>query len=246
MRRGRLGGLVTIAAAAAVLAACAAPPPPPSGDGTTGTHGRHPVVLLDGWQFDCHVASITGWRPWQREAVTRGYGARELAFFSYDACRPNSESEVAFGRFLDAVLARTGADRVDIVSHSMGALVVRDCIRFGTCAGKVDKFLALAPPNHGTIWAGLCRVVFWNPATCDMRPDGPFLRTLNADDETWGDVEYVTMISWCDLTIVPFTSAALQGALNIVSDRCVGHTDWLRDAVAADWAFRWFAGPRRR
>ena len=50
------------------------------------------------------------------------------------------------------------------------------------------------------------------------------------------------MISWCDLTIVPFTGAALDGALNIVTDRCLSHTDWRGDTVAADWVLDWFDG----
>ena len=233
-----MGWLVVVATALIVVAACAPPPPPPVDADTT----QRPVVLLDGWQLDCHISGAGVWRTWSREASVRQGASADVSVFAYDACRPNAETIDAFGRFVDGVLSRTGATEVDVVAHSMGSLIVRSCIRFGTCDDKVDKFLSLAGANHGTVWAGVCRLAFWSLSTCDMEPDGPFLDRLNRDDETWGDTEYVTMISACDLTIVPFTSAALDGALNIVSDRCVGHTDWLSDAVAARWTFDWFGG----
>lgn len=200
------------------------------------------MIILDGWQLDCRRAGLAAWKTWTAEATRRRSAAGEITFFAYDSCQPNSVASAAFGRFVEDTLARTGAPRVDVIAHSMGSLIVRSCIRFGRCDGRIDQFLSLAGPNHGTVWAGLCGLAFWSQSTCDMNPDGPFLAGLNAGDETWGDTEYVTMISWCDLTVVPFTSAALDGAVNIVSDRCVSHTDWLKDAQAADWTFDWFGG----
>jgi triacylglycerol lipase len=49
----------------------------------------------------------------------------------------------------------TGAAKVDVVSHSMGALPTRLCIKFGSCAGRVDDWESIASPNHGTALAAL-------------------------------------------------------------------------------------------
>lgn len=57
--------------------------------------------------------------------------------------------------FVDDVLVATGADKVSLVCHSMGGLVVRDAITFYGCEDKVYKVLMVGTPNHGfTGWGG--------------------------------------------------------------------------------------------
>ena len=227
---------------AMVLTACAPTPPPPTTSNVGAPSVRHPVVIIHGWQFFCSSEDDTTWASWIAEAHRRGYGPGSIGVFSYDTCRPSAETIERFGHYVDDTLRRNKAKKVNIIAHSMGSLIARSCIRFGSCAGKVDKFFSVAGANHGTIWANVCQLAFWSQSTCDMRPDGPFLANLNAGDETWGDVDYVTMTSWCDLTIVPFTSTALDGALNIVDPRCLSHTDWRTDPVGTNWALDWFDG----
>lgn len=244
MRRGRIANIgVLLATALMVSSACAPPPAPPTAGLRSGeASARRPVVIIHGWQFFCGHEDADTWKTWIDDALARGYRADEVSVFSYDTCQPSSVTIEAFGRYVERVLDRTGAPMVNIVAHSMGSIEARACMRFGACAGKVDKFASIAGANHGTLWANACELAFWSLSTCDLKPDGPFLANLNADDETWGDVDFVTMISWCDLTIVPFTGAALDGALNIVTDRCLSHTDWRNDRVGADWVFDWFDG----
>lgn len=245
MLRGRIAGRWAVLATVVVviLGACAPPPAPPTRSLRTGQASvRRPVVIIHGWQFFCGFEDAETWKVWIQDAHLRGYGDADVSVFSYDTCQPSAVTIDGFGRFVDDVLARTGSSKVNVVAHSMGSIEARSCIRFGACAGKVDKFASIAGANHGTVWANVCGLAFWSKSTCDMQPDGPFLAALNADDETWGDVDYVTMISWCDLTIVPFTGAALDGALNYVTDRCLTHTDWRNDRIAANWVLDWFDG----
>jgi len=248
MRRGKFGrlGVVLATVLAVVVTACAPPPPPPTASlGSDQASVRLPIVIIHGWQFFCGDEDDQTWKVWLDHARDRGYGADEISVFSYDTCQPSATTIAGFGRYVDDVLRRTGAKQIDVVAHSMGSIEARSCIRFGACAGKVRRFASIAGANHGTLWANVCELAFWSQSTCDMKPDGPFLANLNSVDETWGDVDYVTMISWCDLTIVPFTGAALDGALqNIVTDRCLTHTDWRNDPIAADWVLDWFDGPR--
>lgn len=243
-RTVRAWRIALISVAVIGVAGCTIPPPPAppraSGPARAAGEPRNPVVFIHGFQLLCGSESPAVWKNWTDEALRRGYRPDEIGFFAYDTCLPNQYAIDGFGVFVRNILRTTGAKKVDIVAHSMGSLVARACIRFGTCAGLVDKFDSVAGANHGTIWAGVCGLAFWSQSTCDMNANSPFLARLNADDETWGDTQYVTMVSWCDLTIVPFTSVALAGALNIVTPRCLTHTDWRSDIVAARWTFDWF------
>lgn len=249
MTRGTGPGRNSIVAAlvatlAIVVASCAPPPPPPLRDATTGGASvRRPIVIVHGWQFFCGSEDAETWKTWIDDAVDRGYDRSDVAVFSYDTCQSSADTTARLATFVDEILTRTGAEQVNVIAHSMGSLMTRWCNRFGGCAGKIDKVFGVAPANHGTVWANVCEMAFWSLSTCDLKPDGAFLAALNAEDETWGDTEYVTMISWCDLTIVPFESARLDGAVtNIVTDRCLSHTDWRTDHQGAAWALDWFDG----
>ena len=233
-----VGALVTTLVACSV----APPPPPPKSASTAGVgEPRHPVVFIHGFQLQCGSESPSVWKEWTDEAARRGYRPDEIGFFQYDTCRQDQFAVLDFGAFVQDILRRTGATKVDIVAHSLGSAIARSCIRFAGCAGRVDKFDSVAGANHGSIWGDFCGIAFWTRSACDMNPDSAFLQAVNAGDETWGDTQYVTMVSWCDLTIVPYTSVALEGAVaNIVTPRCVSHTDWRSDPAAAQWAFDWF------
>ncbi len=52
-------------------------------------------------------------------------------------------------RYLDALSEKTGAREIVLVTHSMGGLVVRACLkRYGR--GAVVKLITLSCPHHGT------------------------------------------------------------------------------------------------
>jgi triacylglycerol esterase/lipase EstA (alpha/beta hydrolase family) len=205
-----------------------------------GGEGRVPVIIVHGFQLFCGSENEQTWARWIRAAEARGYGADEVEVLDYDTCQPTESAAALLASHVDAMLERTGASKVNIVAHSMGSLVARYCLRFGGCSGKVDKFASVAGANHGTVWANFCPIAVWSPGCSDMKPDGPFLAAMNAEDETWGEVDFVTMVSWCDLTIVPYTGVALAGATNIVTNECISHTQWRDSAEWSKWVFDWF------
>jgi pimeloyl-ACP methyl ester carboxylesterase len=81
---------------------------------------------------------------------------------------------------IDYTLYITGSDKVDIVAHSMGGLVVRRYIQiFGT--KDVDKIILVGTPNQGIDERtyNLCKL-FGASAECeDMRSDSLFMSKLN-------------------------------------------------------------------
>lgn len=68
------------------------------------------------------------------------------------------QSSAQIEAFVDQVRAATGAAKVDIVGHSEGGFQSLYGPKVRGYAGKVGKVVALAPPTHGTTFAGLVSV----------------------------------------------------------------------------------------
>ncbi|MQA24654.1 MAG: lipase, partial [Micromonosporaceae bacterium] len=101
-------------------------------------------------------------------------------------------------------------------------------LKFLGGTSKVDAWVSLGGPNHGTNWAYGC----WWQACYDMRPGSEFLNTLNAGDETPGYVRYGTWWSPCDGIINPDESVLLSGATN-TRTACIGHNSLPTDRTVA-------------
>jgi triacylglycerol lipase len=106
----------------------------------------------------------------------------------------------------------------------MGALNTRYYLKNLGGTAKVDDWVSLGGPNHGTNTANFCT----SQACIEMRPGSTFLNNLNATDETPGSVNYGTWASPCD-SIVP-SGVALSGATNTTT-ACISHTELYSDAT---------------
>lgn len=83
--------------------------------------------------------------------------------------------------YIDRVLYRTGAKKVNIVAYSMGGLVSREYMTiFGT--EKVDIFITLGTPNKGVIGSvdKYCNIIGSADECGDMSADSLFIKQLNA------------------------------------------------------------------
>jgi triacylglycerol lipase len=131
-------------------------------------------------------------------------------------------TSAALAPFVDQVLAQTGASRVDLIGHSQGGLVARYYIKFLGGASKVDSFVGLATPHHGTQLANLAMLhgvvdCLGYPFCQQVVTGSPFLNDLNGDDDTFGAVRYTNFASTLDLIVVPYTNAFQRsaGAVNV-------------------------------
>ncbi len=160
------------------------------------------------------------------------------------ATGPIEDSAAQLGRYVDRVLAATGAAKVSLVGHSQGGMMPRYYLKFLGGAGKVDDLVGLAPSNHGTrnpllLTPGLPR---WCPACLQQKSGSAFLRRLNAGDETPGRVSYTNIVTRYDEVVLPHTSGYLSGAntTNVrIQDRCrfdlSGHLLLPSDGPAIRW-----------
>lgn len=112
---------------------------------------------------------------------------------------------------IEEVLQETGADKVDIVAHSYGGVYTRYFIKNLDGGDKIEHFISISSPHKGT---KLARVGAFLKSARQMSPNSQFLKDLNADDPTPGDICYATIRSNPDMIIWPYDSAVLDGANN--------------------------------
>ncbi|MFJ9342208.1 esterase/lipase family protein [Streptomyces sp. NPDC101733] len=179
-----------------------------------------PVVFVHGWNSDGST-----WNSMAGRFRADGWPADRLVQWTYPASGSNTATASQLAAVVDRVLRTTGARKVDVVTHSMGALPSRYYLKNLGGDAKVDAWVSLAGPNHGTETARWC-----DQAYCvEMRPGSAFLNALNARDETPGATRYATWWSACDETIDPHSSVALFGAVNTRTS-CLRHGAFPRDA----------------
>ena len=104
-----------------------------------------------------------------------------LGLTSEDSKKDNIDTyALRLSESIDYTLQITGSNKVDIVAHSMGGLVLRRYTQiFGTT--KLGKVILIATPNKGISDSKytLCKI-FGSVTECDnMRTDGIFIKKLN-------------------------------------------------------------------
>ena len=226
----RLGGPFIVSVLLVLVAAACTPAPGASPVGTAApVVDPAPVVLVPGWEFGC-IARSDDWDAWRDAFTARGLPGDQFVVVDYDSCQPNRRTAQMVGDAVTELRTRTGASRVHLIAHSMGAIPARWCLRAGECRDAVDQMVTLSGAHHGTVWAGACFLQFWGRACADMQPGSAVLAWLNEDEAPRG-VGVETWTSVCELVIVPRESAFLSGAVNrdVVQD-CVDHSGWKRHA----------------
>ncbi len=137
-----------------------------------------------------------------------GYPADRVEAISYDRSVSNVDIAQQIHHAVDDLRVRTGARRVDIVSHSMGAISSRYYLERLGGTSAVDAWVSLAGVNEGTIWAYACFVL----TQCrEMVPSSSLLDDLNRTFPPAGATRYATWWSPCDTTVVPSRERRARG-----------------------------------
>ncbi|PNY26892.1 Uncharacterized protein TCAP_03180 [Tolypocladium capitatum] len=223
-----------------------------------GAHHANPVVLLHGLGGSEQIG-LRSLETWLRVrglctfALTYGSYAPQLSILG--GLKPIAESSQEIAAFVGEVHRRTGARKVDLVGHSEGAFQALYTPKFGGVADVVDNVVAIAPPTHGTSFAGLYNLAYVlghasreavgallhvvGCAACDdLGPEGAAVTRLNDGKPIVQPGNTVTVIaSGLDELITPTTTAFINepGVNNVyVQDYCpldpVGHMGEAVDA----------------
>jgi pimeloyl-ACP methyl ester carboxylesterase len=161
-----------------------------------------PVLLVPGWGDDeSHLAALA-----QRleEAGWPAGIVRRITF--EDPVGSNVQHARELEQAILDLKERTGAERVDVVAHSMGGLAARYFLQTGGGA-HVRRIVFLATPHRGTVSAFFA----WGDGAREMQPGSTFLLDLLRMPLIPGGVRAVTVRTPLDLHIVPGDNATLPG-----------------------------------
>ncbi|WP_066424051.1 triacylglycerol lipase [Anabaena sp. 4-3] len=94
---------------------------------------------------------------------------------------------------------------LDIVGFSMGGIVSRYYIQRLGGINRVQRFITISSPHHGTVVAYASQ----NPGCMQMRPNSEFLRELNQDAMMLQQLNFTSIWTPYDLMIVPTNSSKM-------------------------------------
>jgi triacylglycerol esterase/lipase EstA (alpha/beta hydrolase family) len=116
-------------------------------------------------------------------------------------------------QFVERARALHGADAVDIVGFSMGALVARTYLQLLGGDTHVHSFVSISGPHRGT-WTAYALPLL---GVRQMRPGSPLLRALGDDVSHLSNVAVHCLYTPYDAMIVPSESGVLRGARSVHS-----------------------------
>ena len=151
-----------------------------------------PIILVHGFG-----GSPNGFALMQRRFEARGYTTVAIDL-------PGNDN-VANAKAIRDLVEEKGWTKVAIVGHSMGGLSSREWIRFFGGRKVAVRYVSLGTPQQGLVVA--CALQRQNGG--QMCPSDPFMKKLNAGDETPGTTTWTSIFSTTD-GLVP-TSASRLG-----------------------------------
>jgi triacylglycerol esterase/lipase EstA (alpha/beta hydrolase family) len=207
-----------------------AEPDTPSEPGATVV----PVLVIPGWSDDeTRLAALgarlaaAGWEP--GSVLT-------LSFEDPVGSNRDHAREIALAAL--ALKSRTGAERVDVVAHSMGGLATRYFLQNGGDE-HVRRVVFLATPHMGTVSAYFA----WGEGAREMEPRSTFLLGLIRAQPVPSGVRAITIRTPLDLHVLPPESATLPGVPNL-EVCCPTHAGLLDDDETFELIARFLRDPR--
>jgi triacylglycerol esterase/lipase EstA (alpha/beta hydrolase family) len=248
-----------------------AAPPPGANDFDCKPTRAHPepVVLVHGLLANQTV----NWNTISPFLANRGFCVFSLTYGTKDevktplyqpgGLRTMQSSARELKSFVDRILRRTGAEKVDIVGHSEGSIMPSWYVRFLGGAKVVDDYVGMTTLWEGTNTGGLASLnqvatmfglaPLMKPtidrfcSSCRQFLQGSrFFRRLHARGIVSRRVTYTSIVTKNDELVVPYTSGLLPKAPNVTNvvlqDFCpldqAEHLSVMVDPVTAGFVYR--------
>jgi pimeloyl-ACP methyl ester carboxylesterase len=125
-----------------------------------GSHGPRPVIFVHGFagsgaQFESHAQRLT----------SNGYPSNRIAVLEYDSTfgvKPMDQVWVDLDHLIDRLLDETGADKVDLLGHSLGTGVSQGYLTSSPeRAARVAHYVNIDGATAGSLPGGVPTLAVW-------------------------------------------------------------------------------------
>jgi pimeloyl-ACP methyl ester carboxylesterase len=175
-----------------------------------------PVILVHGF-----AASPTCWFALQRALRSEGQVVATFDYWPWASSVDDLADRLV--ATVEELIAVTGADKVHLVGHSLGGVVIAQALTSDRLAGCVDRVVTLGSPFGGTLWARLVPV---GPLVWALRPGSPFLRRLAAAPPP-ARVSWLVFASTTDQIVTPDRAVPVNRDVRRVLVEGAGHSGML-------------------
>ena len=124
---------------------------------------------------------------------------------------------------VEAMLRRSGADKVHLVGHSLGGVVIAYAVADRRLEGRVDTVITLGSPFGGSPWAGV--LPFFEIVRA-LRPGSPVLRRVASAPLPDG-VRWLSVTAALDVIVPGLRSVPAHPQVEIVTFDGIGHLGML-------------------
>jgi triacylglycerol lipase len=124
---------------------------------------------------------------------------------------------------VERMLSQTRADKVHLIGHSLGGVVIAQAIASGRLAGKVDTIVTLGAPFGGSPWAHLAP---FGAIVRALRGGSPLLRRLASAPVPEG-VRWLAITATLDVVVPGVRSVPAHADVETMKIDGVGHLGML-------------------
>jgi triacylglycerol lipase len=180
------------------------------------TPTARPVLLVHGLG-----GTKSSWSYLARTLTARGLTVDAITYtpFGTSVERIADRLAVEVGR----LLSQTGADKVHLVGHSLGGVVIAQAIASGRLTGRVDTVITLGAPFGGSPWANVLPV---GAIVSALREGSPLLRRLASAPVPDG-IRWLAFTATLDMIVPGLRSVPAHADVETVTVSGVGHLGML-------------------
>jgi pimeloyl-ACP methyl ester carboxylesterase len=124
---------------------------------------------------------------------------------------------------VERILVATGTDKVHLVGHSLGGVVIAHAIADSRLTGRVDTVITLGSPFGGSPWAG---VLPFAEIVRELRTGSPLLRRLASTPVPDG-VRWLSLTAALDIVVPGMRAVPSRAQVETITFDGVGHLGML-------------------